>query len=65
MQLGLSPVSRIASCILSSKDCLLHVELPVVFFNSKHSHAARTVSYMLDCLLYIKDSHAVRSVSCM
>ena len=32
MQLGLSPVSKIASCILSSKDCLLHIELPFVYF---------------------------------
>ena len=46
MQLGMSPVSRIACCILSSKDCLLHVELPVVYFKSKDSHAVKTVLYM-------------------
>ena len=46
MQLGLSPVSGFACCIISSKDCLLHVELPVVFFKSKDSHAVRTVSYL-------------------
>ena len=46
MQLGLSPVSRIDCCILSSKNCLLHVELPVVYFKSKDSHAVRTDSYI-------------------
>ena len=46
MQKGLSPVSRIACCIFSSKNCLLHVELPVVYFKSKYSHAVKTDSYM-------------------
>ena len=46
MQLGLSPVSKIVCCILSSKDCLLHVELPVVYFKGNDFHSVRIVSYM-------------------
>ena len=54
MQLGLSPVSRIACCISSRKDCVLHVEWPVIYFKSKDSHAVRNVSCKQDCLLYTK-----------